>query len=339
MVKRSATAAVDLLRVLIKYAAALDVDLGAVWRATDFDPARLEGGEARIPIEQFNQVWQEVASRSGDPDFGLHLAAASAGLPGSNLLLAVMMNCPTIGQALETLSRYHGLSTDFVRLRLIREGDRARCTWEPVSAAIPLERHYSEAVLGSLALMVRRLAEDKIDLVEIRFTHPRPANTGEHERALRGPLAFGQPRNELVMRREDLDRPIFLADPQLLDRLEPFAREMLHRLAPSESWSERVTHELHQTMLRGDRPMLGSVASALAISPRHLQNKLREEGTTYRTVLDELRQETALHYLERQDVPIVDVAFLLGFSEQSAFNHAFRRWTGTSPQQYRMQKR
>jgi AraC-like DNA-binding protein len=70
-----------------------------------------------------------------------------------------------------------------------------------------------------------------------------------------------------------------------------------------------------------------------------LQNKLREEGTTYRTVLDELRQETALHYLERQDVPIVDVAFLLGFSEQSAFNHAFRRWTGTSPQQYRMQKR
>ncbi|MFN2165755.1 MAG: helix-turn-helix domain-containing protein, partial [Anaerolineae bacterium] len=78
--------------------------------------------------------------------------------------------------------------------------------------------------------------------------------------------------------------------------------------------------------------------------PRHAppalwRDKLREEGTTYRTVLDELRQETALHYLERQDVPTVDVAFLLGFSEQSAFNHAFRRWTGTSPQQYRMQKR
>lgn len=339
MVKGTASAAADLLRVLIKYAASLGVDLDAVWRATCLDPARMEGGEARIPIEQFNQVWQEVAARSGDPDFGLHLAAASAGLPGSNLLLAVMMNCPTIGQALETLSRYHGLSTDFVRLRLVREGDRAHCAWEPISSDIPLEGHYSEAVLGSLALMVRRLAEDKIDFVEIRFTHPRPAKTGEHERILRGPLAFGQPRNELVMRREDLDRPIFLANPQLLDRLEPFAREMLHRLAPPESWSERVTHQLRQTMLRGDRPMLGSVASALALSPRHLQNKLREEGTTYRVLLDELRQETALQYLERGDVPIVDVAFLLGFSEQSAFNHAFKRWTGISPQQYRRQGR
>lgn len=140
------------------------------------------------------------------------------------------------------------------------------------------------------------------------------------------------------MRQEDLDRPILLADAELLTRLEPFAQEMLRRLAPAESWSERVRHELYQAMLRGDRPMLSSVASALAISPRHLQNKLRQEGATYRVLLDELRQETALQYLERGDVPLVDVAFLLGFSEQSAFNHAFKRWTGTSPQQYRRQE-
>lgn len=186
MVKGTASAATDLLRVLIKYAATLGVDLDAVWRATRLDPARLEGGEARIPIEQFNSVWQEVASRSRDPHFGLHLAAASAGLPGSNLLLSVMMNCPSVGHALEKLSRYHGLSTDFVRLRVVREGDRAHCAWEPVSAAIPLQRHYSEAVLGSLALMVRRLAEDRIEFVEIRFTHQQPADTSEHDRIPRG---------------------------------------------------------------------------------------------------------------------------------------------------------
>jgi AraC-like DNA-binding protein len=134
---------------------------------------------------------------------------------------------------------------------------------------------------------------------------------------------------------QDLDLPIFLANPELLERLEHFAQEMLDRLSPPESWSGRVTHLIGQALLRGDKPTLDAVAYELVISRRHLQNKLREEGTTYRVLLDELRKETSLKYLTRPEVPLFDIAFLLGFSEQSAFNHAFKRWTGTSPQQYR----
>lgn len=338
MAKRKASASVDLVRVLVKYAAALGVDLDAVWQVVGLDPARLETGEGRVPIERFNALWRGIASQAGDPDFGLHLAEASAGLPGSHLLLSVMMNCPTVGSAMEKLCRYHDLSTDFVRLRLRQGGDHAYLAWEPVSAGIPLQRHHSEAVLCGLALTLRRLVEGEIRFVEIRFTHPQPADITEHQRILGCPLAFGRPQNELVMRREDLDLPIFLANAELLEALERFAQEMLQRVAPPESWSEQVTDQLRRAMLRGERPMLASVASALASSPRHLQNKLREEGTTYRALLDALRRETALRYLEKPQMPIVDVAFLLGFSEQSAFNHAFKRWTGTSPQKYRFEQ-
>ena len=334
MAKKS-SASVDLVRVLIRYAAALGLDLDGVWQVVGFDPERLETSEARIPIAQFNALWQEVASRAGDPDFGLHLAEASANLPGSSLLLSVMMNCPTVGDAMEKLCRYHGLSTDFVRLQLREEGDYACYAWEPISSDIPLQRYYSEVVLCGLVLMLRRLAEDEMRFVEIRFRHPQPADTTEHERIFCCPLAFGQPRNELVMWRGDLDLPIFLANPELLETLERFAQEMLYRLTPPESWSDRVRHQIGRALMRGDKPMLGTVASELAISPRHLQNKLKGEGTTYRVLLDELRRETALKYLRRPHVPIFDVAFFLGFSDQSAFNHAFKRWTGVSPQQYR----
>ncbi len=236
---------------------------------------------------------------------------------------------------MEKLCRYHGLSTDWVRLHLRVQDGHAHYAWEPVSAGIPLQRHHSEVVLCGLALLLRRLSQGQVRLAEARFSHPRPADTAEHERLFRCRVTFDQERDELVIRQEDLELPIFLANREVLDRLEGLAEEMLRRLALPESWSERVTHGIGQALLRGDRPLLDAVAAGLAISPRHLQNKLRDEGTSYRALLDGLRREAAVEYLRRGQMPIVDVAFILGFSEQSAFNHAFKRWTGTSPQQYR----
>jgi AraC-like DNA-binding protein len=332
---KSASASTDLVRVLVKYAERLGIDLDGLWQAAGLDP-ELDPDKARIPIEQFNALWQEITARANDPDIGLHFAEASAGLPGSNLLLAVMMNSPTLGAAMEKLCRYHSLSTDWVRLRLVVEGECAFYAWEPIYTDIPRQRQHSEVVLCQLALMLRRLSQGQVGLVEVHFSHPRPAGTREHERLFQCPVLFHQPQDELVLLREDLARPIFLANRALLDTLERFAEERLCQLAPPESWSERVTYQIGQVLLHGDRPALDEIAAALAISPRHLQNKLREEGTTYRALLDGLRHDMAVEYLGKPEPPIVDVAFLLGFSEQSAFNHAFKRWTGISPQEYRV---
>lgn len=335
MRKRTATASVDLVRVLLRFASGIGLDLGGFWEATGLDPQTLENGEARIPIEQFNAVWSQVALRAGDPNLGLHLGEVSSRLPSGGILSAVMMNCPTVGSAMEKLARYHALSTDFVRLRLSEEGEHATVSWEPVSSDVPLDRHHSEAVLCGLVLVLRRLTEDRMRLVEVRFTHPRPADTTEHRRILGCPVAFEQPRNELLIRRRDLALPVFMANPELLRRLERFAQEMLDRLVPPDTWADRVIQSLCRMLWRGEKPALGAVAYQLAIGPRQLQNKLREEETTYRALLDQLRQEIALEYLREPGETICDIAFLLGFSEQSAFNHAFKRWTGSTPQEYR----
>ena len=89
-------------------------------------------------------------------------------------------------------------------------------------------------------------------------------------------------------------------------------------------------------MLSEGIPNLDTVAKKLALSTRNLQNKLKEEGTTFRTLLDDIRRDTAIHYLSNDgDASIAEISYLLGFSEPSVFHRTFKRWTNHSPGEYR----
>ena len=82
-------------------------------------------------------------------------------------------------------------------------------------------------------------------------------------------------------------------------------------------------------------PRLESIARTLAMSPRTLQRRLADDGVVFNDVLDEMRLRAAKRYLAKRDVAGAEVAYLLGFAEQSSFNHAFKRWTGQTPTEYR----
>ncbi len=335
MRSQSATASLDLVNILLEYASSQNLDVTALKAAAGLTPVVLENPTARISIEQLGLVWRELARRTSDQNFGLHVGEAADRLSPGGILFAVMTNCATLEKALEKLARYHSLATDFVQLRLSQQGDCAYYLWETVDAAVPLDRHYIEAVFCGIVFPLRRLTQDQVQPVEIHFRHSRPEDTTEHLRIFGCPLVFDCPQNELVLLRTDLARPIFMANAQLLEKLEQFAQEMLDRLYPPHTWTDKVVHSINKSLACGEKPTLDSVAQALAIGPRQLQNKLREEGAAYQTLLDEVRKEMALKYLNEPQITVCDIAFLLGFSEQSAFNHAFKRWTGVTPGDYR----
>ena len=334
MKKHTASASSDLAKILLQHAVTSGIDLTGLWETVGLEVGVLENPMARIPVEQFDTLWNHVALRSGDPHFGLHLAEAADKLTTGSVLSSVMMNCATVESALEKLARYHGLTTDFLRLHVHRQGDEAHCIVEPVEAGVSLPRSYSETVLVSLALTVRRLTQGKVRFIEAHFPFPCPTNTAEHQRIFQCPLRFSRPCNELVIGSEALDWPIPLANAYILEQSERLAQAMLGSLYQPDTWADRVTHQISQKLLRGEKPMLNAVARDLAISPRHLQNKLKQEAVTFQTLLDGLRKQAALKYLDERKLSICEIAFLLGFSEQSAFNHAFTRWTGASPRQY-----
>ncbi|MBN1580219.1 MAG: AraC family transcriptional regulator [Anaerolineae bacterium] len=333
MEKSYATVSTGLVRVLLKYASSIGIDPEALCDSLGVDTGRLNDVESRLSFSCFNALGSKIALRADDPDFGLHFAEWSRRslFGGGDVLSAVIANCPTVGDAMQKLARYHGLATDCVRLELRRQGDKAYYTLEPAHIHLALERHYAEAVLGGLVFTLRGLTDNQIRFSEIRFSHPRPPDITEHRRIFCTPLVFEQRRNELVFRRIDLDLTIFFANPALLERLEQFAQEQFVRLYAPDSWADKVTRLIAKMLLRGEKPTIGAISHDQALSTRHLQNKLKQEGVTYRALLDEVRKEIAFGYLEKGDVAICDLAFLLGFSEQSAFNHAFKRWTGSTP--------
>ncbi|MBN1429149.1 MAG: AraC family transcriptional regulator [Anaerolineae bacterium] len=335
MRKQRVSVSIALVRILLQYASSRGLDPSIIQTATGLTLDQLENPDTRVPVEQLSNVWRELARRSGDQDFGLHVGEMGDRLSTGGILSSVMMNCSTVGKALEKLAHYHDLATDFVRLRFSRQRGIVHCVWEQADTGIPLDRHYAEAVFCGLIFPLRRLTQGQLQPVAIHLTHHQPDDTIEHRRLFGCPLVFDSPRNELLLRSEDWDRPILLANAQLLNKLEQFAQEMLDRLYPPNTWAEQVVHLVSKSLACGEKPALDTVAGELAIGPRQLQNKLKEEGVAYQTLLDDVRKEMALKYLSEPHITVCDIAFLLGFSEQSAFNHAFKRWTGATPGDYR----
>jgi AraC-like DNA-binding protein len=168
----------------------------------------------------------------------------------------------------------------------------------------------------------------------VSFRHSPPADLSEHRRLFRAPIRFNRPVNGVVLRRALLDAPLVKADPGLCGVLERHVRELVERMPKATALSDRV-RELVASELSTGGASAATVARKLHMSRRTLQRQLGADGTTFRALFDMLRRDLAMHYLGERKIAIAEVAFLLGFSEASAFYRAFNRWYGTTPTAYR----
>jgi AraC-like DNA-binding protein len=169
---------------------------------------------------------------------------------------------------------------------------------------------------------------------EVRFQHAAPKDTSEHERIFRAPVQFERGDSELVFESALLRLPLVEADPTLCAMLDRHAEELLTKLPRRGGLIDDVRALLRQSLNGGD-PGLEAISQQLGLSPRTLQRKLKDERTSHQDLLDEMRRDLSVRYLQEPEMAICEVAYLLGFSEPSAFHRAFRRWMGTTPRAYR----
>ena len=169
---------------------------------------------------------------------------------------------------------------------------------------------------------------------EVRFCFPEPADTSEHRRVFRAPLRFNHERSELVWPRNVLDLPMLAADSLLQPIVEGQVRAQLQNLTSAESAVDAVRGVLAQELCDG-QPTLQRVASRLHMSVRTLHRRLDDESASFRGVLAGARRELAERHLRDSRLAVGEIAFLLGFSEPSAFRRAFKRWTGQHPAAFR----
>ncbi|MBU2515022.1 AraC family transcriptional regulator [bacterium] len=329
---------VDLLQILLNYASQLGIEESVITSECGINLSDFKLSDTRIPMSEFHIVWSHILQHSQDPDFGLHFGVQSHSLLSRHLLYAMMMNCENVEQAIKKNFLYHNLITDIIHPKLSVEGDLAFMTWEMGHPALNQERHFAESILALFVSMLRFLTEDRIKLNEVRFTHAFPERTLEHERIFQAPLLFEKKSNEIVLEASYLNSPILMANPRIFEGLEQLVQKTLHRVNLPNSWMDKVTQLLSKAVLKEEKTDIETIARRFAMSERNLQLKLKEEGTSFRNLLDAIRKEIAIGYLEDENAAFCEIALLLGFADQSAFHHAFKRWTGQTPGAFRKKR-
>jgi AraC-like DNA-binding protein len=188
---------------------------------------------------------------------------------------------------------------------------------------------------ASLMNIARKATAQSIMPTRVSFQHPAPKRTASYREWFGEHVTFDAPHDEISFTRADLERPLVSADPTLRDVLEAHARVLLERLPDEQAkTAQRVRHAIAD-QLRAGAPSLESVADSLGLPSRTLQRRLRDEGTRFDALLDEVRQELAKRYLRDDRISIQEAAFLLGFADVASFHRAFVRWTGKTPAKFR----
>jgi AraC-like DNA-binding protein len=301
-------------------------------KLTGLTDAALRDPDARVPVVAEVSAWQALAKRVPDPEFGVRGGAAVRARQ-LGLLGYVACFSGTLRDALGRLERYGRILTEAVEVRLHedRPGVVLAISHPALGSGLPIAQAYR---LAAVLQLTREITGRDLVPAEVTFAYPQPRNLSAHRQHFRCPLRFAAPVASIVFRQQDLDLPIVRADETLAGYLGEYANQVLASLVRGDTVRYSVRAAIWSLLGEGT-PSLGRVAAALDTRPRTLQRRLAAEGTSLQREIQEIRKTMAIALVRDRGASIGEVAFLLGYAEPSAFYRSFRRWTGSTPRQFR----
>src|SRR5262245_14288373 len=244
-----------------------------------------------------------------------------------------MLSSETLGAAYQRLCRYQRLVHDTDSIELEIQPERAVLRHR-MPGSEPAPRHSAEFLVAAWVRAGRLVTGMDWSPLEVRFAHQAPADSRDLVRFFRSAVRFAAGENCVVMPRSLLDERCVRADEALIAVLERFAHDRLDDVSESDDVVDRVRSTLADE-LKGGEPTATQLARRLKMTVRTLNQSLSAVGTSYKEVLDALRRELALRYLASNQLSISEIAFFLGFANLRSFHHAFKRWTGDAPADFR----
>jgi AraC-like DNA-binding protein len=334
MSKRTTTAA--WVRGIADLLTAEGLDARALCEAAGIDYAGLDVPGARLPTEQISRLWELAAERSGNPAIGL--AQARVVKPANfDVVGYAMMSCSTLLVGFERLLRYLRILSDGVTVDTAQANGGYRVAIEVLGGGRAVPRQRVEFILVTLLAFCRWITGRDLVLLEVELAYPEPAEVQPYRAAFECPLRFHAPRSSLLFRLDDVTAPLPTSNPLLAKLHDQFAGEYLAHFDHAQvSYRAR---EVIIKLLPDGEPRRDEIARALCMSERTLQRRLEEEATSFHQLLDDTRRELAEQYLGRLHLSIAQAAYLLGFTDQSSFSRACKRWFELSPGQYREELR
>lgn len=193
----------------------------------------------------------------------------------------------------------------------------------------------NEQTIVAITQISREVSQTPFAPVAVYFKHPSPGDLTAHEAYFACPVHYSADRDALELSETMLQAPNKLGDASISAFFETHLEKELAESTDDTSLAKRMRNQISQSLSEGV-PRLGEVAERLNLSPRTLQRRLSEQRLSFQDLVDETRRELAERLLKKTDYALSEVAFLTGFSEQSSFNRAFKRWAGQTPRSYRL---
>ena len=319
---RSLTGYMELVREL-------GADPVPLLKRCNISPDRIERGDDVIPHSANIRLFEITAEELQCPDFGLRLARRQD-VDMLGPLAVIGRNSKTVREAVLGMTEHMYAYAPALLITLAPDWNRPneRISFDIAVDGVPNRRQVMDITLGVSDGVLRLLCGPSYRAQQVHFRHFPAGGTLRYREFFQCPVSFGQPEYALIVRSQDLDRPIDRGDPSLRAMAEAFVKSIgdLHPLDVTGQ-----VRALIQRLLPTAHATLAVIAEHLCTQERTLQRRLAEQGTSFDLLVEAARRDLADRLLVEAHMPLSQVARMLGYSEQSSFNRAFGRWFGTSP--------
>jgi AraC-like DNA-binding protein len=325
-----ATVSGGFFKALLEFTVSIGADRTALLARTGVAEADFADQDARIPLERYKALYRAGQDMTGEPALALKFPEATR-FEQISIVGLICQAADTMGGALKQLNRFSRL---VVEVDGVSDGPRFQLTpredglWLQDRCAVEDFPELVEAALARFTCEMARHYPDFVFVLAVHLTRPRPAHAADYEPILRAPVTFGAAWNALKIEPSWLNLAIHRPNRYAFGMFNGHADALLASLEESKTTRGRVEALLIRLLHTGELAM-DAVATALGLSRQTLYRRLKAEGVSFDQVLDDLRRRMAETYLEKLSVN--ETAYLVGFSETSAFSRAFKRWTGASP--------
>lgn len=320
-------AQMSILRDVIYASAAHGADFKKVCDELGLAPHELNDSETRVPFDTAARLWDVVIEHTKDPLLALHLGEELTptilGMIGY-----LMQSSRTLQESFLMVVKFWELFTTMSILSIEEQdgyvmiSDESVLIWQrqyPESA-----RQSVELALSGVMKLFKMLSGKRINPVKVEFAYPS-RSVNEYEKIFQAPIHFNGKRNTLFFNKSDLLMPVISYDKSLFEFFNRTLENKLTSLYLDEKFADRLK-QMFISDFKGRTPSIEIAASNLNMTARSLQRRLKEENTTYRAVVEDLRKELAQTIMRRPDFRLGEVAELLGYSDSSSFRKAYKKW-------------
>ncbi|MFF2073587.1 AraC family transcriptional regulator ligand-binding domain-containing protein [Kitasatospora sp. NPDC058162] len=326
------TVPAHLVRLVRNSALRLGITPQEIALATGLEPAALADDLLRVPTAAINRIWELIFARSGD-GAGL-VVAGDVPLGSLHAWDYLVTTAPTLADGLREGARWITALTDpAVSLDVVEDGRHLTLHYHGLPFQDGVDREISVFALATFLQRMREAGGASAGPVRVAFAHPAPRRHRDLIDAFgTARIDFDQPTNAIVLL--DAGQETATADPELARIMRRYVEMGLAAARPVPDWRDTFRAALAEA-LADDLLSLERVAGRLAVSPRTLQRRLSDRGTTWREEIDAVRHEQAARLLRDTRLPVQSIAARLGYADPRALRRAFQRWTGHTPDTYR----